>query len=1031
MKISAFKILLLILVPVLLGFFLIPRLSINLYPSGTASKITVSYYWPGASARAVEKTVTSVLEGSFWTIRGVDEIITQSKKGTGSIEILLKKNASLDAVRFRTASIVRQHYKELPENVSYPIIKVNQSEEDEENPILTLSISAPIVSHEIRSYIDRFLSPQIRSVEGVDRVEVHGSNKQEWLLTFSPEELQLSGISISEISELIQEHYARKGLGRIRINQEEYNLSVIPLSDEVNWRIPIAERDGKVTYLTELATIKKEEQEPSSYYRFNGQNSVTLNVFPEKGVNTLAVAKEIDHGLSVLEESLPPEFHIETLHNATDKINQELHLIYIRSFSTLLILLLLVFVVSRSFNYLLLILASITATMGIAFLLYYFLGVEIQLYSLAGITISFGLIIDNSIVMIDYLRNKGESKIIIPILAATLTTIGALCVIFFLDEQVRLSLIDFVRVIIINLSVSVFVALVVIPALLEKIPLKANKNTAESSFRFFSFYARVLPYLIRSRKALLIVIIWLFGLPFFMLPQSIDSENQFAAIYNKTIGSRWVQEEIRPVLDVWLGGTFRMFSYHVFEYSHQSGEEETKLEVVGSMEKGATVHQMNEAFLQLEQYLKDFPQVKSYISNINSGDYGRMTIAFEDAFNSGFFPHQLKYFLTRKSLDMGGITWELRGVGPGFSTSMGDFTPINFKLEAKGYNYEELNRLAGILQKNLEVHQRIDEVTIRDVSPRGTPRGTEHVMTLNKEKIALLGLHPTEILHLLQLRTLNKYENFSLLLNGANIPFRIESDQAHRFDLWQLKNSPITQTLSIGDAASFEMVPEEGVIYKKNKEYYRIMEFQYNGSEKFGREFLETTLDELKLQLPLGYTFKEVEIFNAVGEDDSPPYLLLLAFVVGIISFISAILFENLKQPLVIIATIPISFIGIFLTYYLFGLSFDLGGMASFVLLSGITVNASIFMLSEYNSMYKRHPHQNPLKLYLEAFKLRAFPIFLTIISTALGFLPFLIGPQGDFWFGLATGTIGGLLFSLVAVLIYLPIFVIPKKCLR
>ncbi|MDP4277607.1 MAG: efflux RND transporter permease subunit, partial [Bacteroidota bacterium] len=150
-------------------------------------------------------------------------------------------------------------------------------------------------------------------------------------------------------------------------------------------------------------------------------------------------------------------------------------------------------------------------------------------------------------------------------------------------------------------------------------------------------------------------------------------------------------------------------------------------------------------------------------------------------------------------------------------------------------------------------------------------------------------------------------------------------------------------------------------------------------------------------------------------------YLLLLIVAV-IIYFTTSILFNSLKQPLAILLLIPVSYVGLFLTFYLFHLNFDQGGFAAFVLLSGITVNAGIYMVNQYNQVRKAHPLA-PLNAYLKAWNLRVIPVSLTLLSTILGFVPFLIGEKEGFWFPLAAGTIGGLVMSVIGVFVFLPIF--------
>lgn len=133
---------------------------------------------------------------------------------------------------------------------------------------------------------------------------------------------------------------------------------------------------------------------------------------------------------------------------------------------------------------------------------------------------------------------------------------------------------------------------------------------------------------------------------------------------------------------------------------------------------------------------------------------------------------------------------------------------------------------------------------------------------------------------------------------------------------------------------------------------------------------------------------------------------MLLLVVIAIIFFTTSILFNSLKQPLAIIFIIPVSYIGVFLTFYWFKLNFDQGGFASFVLLCGITVNASIYILNEYNAIRRRHPRMSALRAYTKAWNAKILPIFLTVVSTILGFIPFMVGTDKEaFWFPLAAGT--------------------------
>ena len=180
-----------------------------------------------------------------------------------------------------------------------------------------------------------------------------------------------------------------------------------------------------------------------------------------------------------IKKELPSGYSIRTSNDNTIFIKEEISKNIYRAILSVVLLLLFVLLISREFKYLLIISISLIANIFIAFIFYYLFKLEMHLYSLAGITVSFGIIINNTIVMTDHIRYHKNKKVGISLLAATLTTIGALVVIFFLDEASKVTLSDFAAVVIINLSVSLAVALFFIPSLLEKIKLTPKFNALD------------------------------------------------------------------------------------------------------------------------------------------------------------------------------------------------------------------------------------------------------------------------------------------------------------------------------------------------------------------------------------------------------------------------------------------------------------------------------------------------------------------------------------------------------------------------
>ncbi len=951
LKPSPFKIFVVFGLLACLGFFLLPMLSVRLNPSQRLPTLSVSYNWPNTSPYNLERQITSKLETGFSTIRGLQKIDSKSSKGFGYITLGFDKEIPLESARFEVATIIRQIYPNLPENASYPEITLNDPDDLEAKPFLSYSIYGRQSAFAIRKIVKTQIDPIIGTIKGVGSTQVYGATDKEYLITYDPEVLKILGISPNEILGALAKKYDRTALGEVSHNNQWILVSVQPGTGYLGWHLPVKKIGERMVYLDELVTVKKQSQEVQSYYRVNGKNAITLAIYPTKNANTIALSKDIGNKMQELKTNLSMEFQIAKTYDSTEYLNIELDKIYQRAFYTVLILLLFILLVNRSFRYACILVMGIMANLGIAFLLYYILNVEIELYSLAGITISLGLIIDNSIIMLDHIKKQGDQRFFLPILASTLTTIGALSIIYFLDEQYRANLIDFALVIIVNLAVSLFIALFLIPALMKKIRLFPKKERPWGLMAkqwFYKKYSFFLYFLLQYKKLLIVFLILVFGLPVFMLPQKLEqNKTWYQQAYNSTLGNESYSENIRPYIDRYLGGSLRLFSNYVFENAYYGRNEETKLYVTASMEKGATVHQMNQAFVQLENYLREYHNIERFSSTVFSGDYGRMEITFKKN-GAAAFPFLLKNRLIRKVLDLGGIDWNVYGVGNGFSNAGGNNEPINFSVEAKGYNYDGLNAWADTLKIALEKHPRIQEVYVRGNSSWNYKPSWRYAFSLDKEKLALARISPLGIIGELRDLTLSKYPDMFLNIQGEYVPIRLKSGNEENFDIWHIKNTPLGDMRTpaiLKDFASISQEREESDIYKSNQEYIRQVEFQYIGSGKFGGRFLDEKLEELKSKLPLGYTFKRSNWSPFGGKENN--YFFLLLIVLGIVYLICAVFFESLKQPFIILGVVPISFIGVFLTFYFFDYNFDQGGMASFMLLSGITINASIYILND------------------------------------------------------------------------------------
>lgn len=168
---------------------MLPLLNVQLTPSRSLPGLSVSYRWADASARVIEQEVTSKLEGLFSGVKGIREVSSVSSKGYGRINLSFKKTVNLDAARFEVASLIRQTYNTLPEQVSFPELSMSASGENS-SPILTYTLNASASPFFIQKYAEEHLVPKLSVIPGASGVKVYGSTPYEWIIRFNSDQIQ-------------------------------------------------------------------------------------------------------------------------------------------------------------------------------------------------------------------------------------------------------------------------------------------------------------------------------------------------------------------------------------------------------------------------------------------------------------------------------------------------------------------------------------------------------------------------------------------------------------------------------------------------------------------------------------------------------------------------------------------------------------------------------------------------------------------------------------------------------------------------
>lgn len=1029
--ISSFSVLLIAVALAAVGIVSIPRLNVQYKPSEPGHTIRVSYRLAGASSESLESEVTSKIEGVLAGLDGCRKVTSVSSKGVGSVSVTFGKNTDIAAARFEVASAVRNLYPSLPEGLTYPSISLNAGGE-KKTPAISYQVKSPLPSAEIEKFIKNHIQTPLSSVKGVEDIRISGVSPYQWVITFDAGKLVSLGLKAADISSAFRNHYSERLLGMTELpGGNVMGVRLASSSGDDFGAIPVRKVAGRVVYLRDIATWRYEESLPDTYFRINGLNTIGVTVYTSGGSSMLTAVRGVKEMMSSMQDGFPSEFTVSEGYDATGYVTSELNKIYVRTGLCILILLLFVFLVNRSWRSLFIVMLTLGVNVLISLAVYSFAGIPVHIYTLAGITVSLGIVIDTTIVMTghyEYYRDRGAFP---ELLAAVLTTVASLIMILLLPESERGNLTDFIWVISINLCVSLAVAYFFVPALMDYLPVRRTSYSLSMRrrrrvVRWNHTYERVLRWSVRHRAAFVVALIMAFGIPLFLIPA--PSKKTRGAFYEKIVRpvvSWQPYVNARNNIDRYAGSSFGLF-YRALDRSNFYREpERKKLYISPGMPEGCSVQQLNEVTRSMENYLSSFDEIEMFTTSINSYDDAMIVVTFKPEYENTSFASALKSQVTSMAINFGGANWQVYGIDENSFNNNIISTRRSDRIALQGYNFKELCRYAEILMDTMASYKRVQGLEIWGAGRNGEP-STEFVLDYDFEKMLSAGVNPY-----------NYYRKLSTLLfdsricsvSGDDGPVQVllRSSDSDSYDLWHVLNEPVevdSVKVKLSVAGSIVKKRTGLDIRKKNQSYEINVCYDFIGSRELSMSLKRNMTDYMNEEvLPVGFKAE----FSGGGwfERHKDRYAWLILLIIAVIYVMLAMSFESLKLPFAVILMIPVSFIGLFLAFGLSELTFDQGGFAAFVMLCGIVVNAGIYLVRTY----QKTAGPNRLRCYVKAFNHKVNPILLTILSTILGLLPFLSdGPEEVFWFDFAVGTISGLLFSMIAMYFYLPIFVLSRR---
>ena len=1028
-RIPPFSVVLIMVALSLIGMASIRRLNIQYTPTAEERTLTVSFNYPNASAETVEAEATSKLEGVLSGLDHVSGVSSTSSKGGGTIQVSFNKGTDMDAARFEAASAVRNIRSSLPREITYPTISRGNGESVSRVSYL---VKGDIPSREISRYLNEHVLSPLAAVPGVDKVEIGGGVPFHWVITFDAAKAASAGITADEIATAFRSYYGSEVVGMARTGDGMMSVRLEEESGPDFGAVPVKNVGGEIIHLRDIATWRYEESVPTSYYRVNGLNTITMTAEIASSANLLTTAAAVRAKMDELRCGFPGEITASVAYDSSEYVRDELNRIYLRTGLCVLILLLFVLIIYRSWRYMLIILSTLAVNILTALAIYSFAGLQIHIYTLAGITVSLGIIIDTSIVMIDHYSRYRDRRVFPAILSAVATTVGALLMVLLLPESEKANLVDFIWVIVINLCLSLLISYLFIPSLMEYIPVSQVSGVSGSgaalsacasrpirvngrqnstgagrrrlrslrrAVKWNKRYERYISWGTRHRWVYIVLFIAAFGLPFCALPKALSEKEKATASRARKAVDKLVTwkpyESNRVKIDKYAGSSFALFYGALDRFNFYRQPQKKQLNIRAGMLEGCTVNQLNEVVKAMENYLSKFDEISVFTTRISSYNNAYINVEFKPEYENTTFPAILKSEVTRMAINFGGANWSVWGIDDNsFSNN---------------------------------IVSRVQEPEIWGGGRYGRP-SSEFVLDYDFGRMTMADVNPYSyygtLSSLLYEEVIGKADH-----DGELSDVVLRSSDLDAYDLWHVVNSPVEigeSKVTLSGLGSIDKRRTGLEIQKENQSYTLEVRYDFIGSYELGRRLRKQVVDHFNNEiLPVG--FKAEDPSGGWFYNNKERYAWLIFLIIAVIYVMLAMTFESFRYPLPVIFMIPISFIGLFLVFGLTDFAFDQGGFAAFVMLSGIVVNAGIYLVTTYQALRQAQGDaQGPeaIRLYIKAFSRKITPISLTIVSTILGLMPFLSdGPEEVFWFDFAIGTIAGMAFSVIAIILVLPVF--------
>ncbi|MDR0349829.1 MAG: efflux RND transporter permease subunit [Tannerella sp.] len=993
---------------IILGIFSYKNLAVDLLPKIETNSIVVMTSYAGASASDIEMNVTRPIENILNGLSDLKHITSSSRENISVVSLEFEYGIDIDVATNDVRDKLDIVKSSLPDDVDNPVLFKFGADDI---PIIILSVTAEESTNALYKILDDKVASPLARISGIGTVSISGTAQREIQVYCDPYKLDAYGMTIENISQLIGMENRNTPGGSVDIGSNTLSLRVQGEFRDANEMLSlvIGNFEGKAVYLRDVARVEDSVEERSQESYTDGTRGAMVVVQKQSGANSVNIAKEVHKRLPELQRTLPSDVKLGVIIDTSENINNTIDSLAETIMITLVIVMLVVFVFLGRWRATVIIGITIPVSLIASFIYLYATGNTLNIISLSSLSLAIGMVVDDSIVVLENITNHIErgsrpkeaaiyatKEVSLSVIASTLTMLAVFVPLTMISGMAGVLFRQLGGIISIIMIISTVAALTLIPMMSSQMLKLDNKKGKLYSLFFTPIekflgsldkgYSRLLNWSVNHRTLIVVIAVALFGGSMLLLPTikteffPTQDDGRISVSMELPVGMR---QEISRAIAYEVAGEFREKYPEIKVLNYSLGQADASNTFANLSENGTYIISYNIRLLSMEDRNRSLTE----ICDLMRADLDKYT--------------ELKSY----------------NVVAGSSGGMGGESTVD--VEIYGYDFALTDAVAADLSERLKQYPECSQINIS----RGDYMPELHV-EFDRQKLAMNGLNVTTVSSFLRNRV-NGTVASHFREDGEEYDIRIRYAPEYRETVEDIENIMVYNTagngIRIRDIGRVVEQMTPPTIERKDRE--RIITVSGTVASGYALSDLVAVSGKVlsEMDLPgevsyhIGGTYEnQQEVFGDL--------ISLMILIVILVFIVMAAQFESIKDSFVIMFAVPFTFTGVFLGLSVTNTPLGVMAMIGILILMGVVVKNGIVLIDYIKLNLERG--MNLLTAVVLAGKSRLRPILMTTLTTVLGMLPMALGTGegSEMWRSMGMTVAWGLSISTLITLVLIPV---------